>query len=806
MPAVWLRVRHGLRLDWRTPAGLMLVVAVMGAVALVSLAGARRTDTAVSRFMAYAGAQGSVSASPAVLRRVAALPSVAWSGRGTLIFGVPYAHGRPQGQVLPWAVLDHPPQFRPIIVAGRMASLSRPGEAMINESAARAMHVGVGSVIALRGYRPSQDEQVLAGANVAPRVRMPSVRVVGIIRLPKDLVTNLDVPADVNYQGNGAVYVGRAFYRAVHDRVVNDRVVNGVGLGFALRRGSAGLPAFEAQVKAISHGRARVYPGSDDTVAATAAERGTTLQALALALFGALVAVALLVIVAQSLARLAWSGSTDFGALRALGCSRSQLFAIALVPAALISAGGMALAVPAAWALSGLTPIGLARQAEVSPGLQFDAPILLGGAAVLTALLTARAAVTARRVARLRTAPGLAGRGGPGPGSRAGLWAARRQLPPPVVAGLRLAFEPGQGAAAVPVRPAVTGIAVSLTAVTAALIFGTSLAHLLTDPPATGWAWTAAVGNPHSGDASARIERGLRSDPDVTGYTATTLVDSATGINGRAVQIVGMSEIRGQVAPPLLAGRMPQAPDEIALAGTDLRALRQRVGGTVLVRAAGRAVRLRITGQVVLSPEITNEQTPLGTGAVMTLAGADAVNGSPLPRNVFLVQLRPGRTEAAGLAELRRRFPGVVLPAIPPPEVRHLSEVSGLPLALALLLGLLAIGTVAHTLVTSVRRRRQDLAILKVVGFVRSQVRAAVAWQATAIALAGLIVGLPLGAAAGRWAWLAFAGQFAIRPVPVLSPLVLLAVPAVLLLANAAAALPGRAAARTRPAVTLRAE
>jgi len=99
----------------------MLVVALMGAVALVSLAGARRTDTAVSRFMAHAGVQGQVSASPAVLRRVAALPSVAWTQRGTLIFAVPYAHGRPQGQVLPWAILDHPPQFRPIIVAGRMA-------------------------------------------------------------------------------------------------------------------------------------------------------------------------------------------------------------------------------------------------------------------------------------------------------------------------------------------------------------------------------------------------------------------------------------------------------------------------------------------------------------------------------------------------------------------------------------------------------------------------------------------------------------------------------------------------------------
>src|SRR6185437_5706972 len=105
-----------------------------------------------------------------------------------------------------------------------------------------------------------------------------------------------------------------------------------------------------AQVRAVSHDRAKINLGSDDVVAAAAAQRGTTLQALALALFGALVAVALLVIVGQGLARLAWAGSTDFAVLRALGCSRGQLFAIALVPPALISAGGMALALPAAWA------------------------------------------------------------------------------------------------------------------------------------------------------------------------------------------------------------------------------------------------------------------------------------------------------------------------------------------------------------------------------------------------------------------------------------------------------------------------
>ena len=138
--------------------------------------------------------------------------------------------------------------------------------------------------------------------------------------------------------------------------------------------------------------------------------------------------------------------------------------------------------------------------------------------------------------------------------------------------------------------------------------------------------------------------------------------------------------------------------------------------------------------------------------------------------------------------------------------MRDLREVSSLPLTLALLLALLAIATVAHTLVTSVRRRRRELAILKAIGFVRRQVRASISWQATAIAVSELVLGLPLGAIASRPVFFAFAGQFAIKPVPVISSLVLLAFPALLVLANVVAAFPGRAAARTQPAVTLRTE
>ena len=106
----------------------------------------------------------------------------------------------------------------------------------------------------------------------------------------------------------------------------------------------------------------------------------------------------------------------------------------------------------------------------------------------------------------------------------------------------------------------------------------------------------------------------------------------------------------------------------------------------------------------------------------------------------------------------------------------------------------------------SVRRRRGDLAVLKVLGFTGPQVRLTVAWQSSLMAGASVLLGLPLGLAFGRLAWLAFARGFAIEPVPVISPLILLAVPALLLLANVVAAAPARAAARTRPALTLRTE
>ena len=53
--------------------------------------------------------------------------------------------------------------------------------------------------------------------------------------------------------------------------------------------------------------------------------------------------------------------------------------------------------------------------------------------------------------------------------------------------------------------------------------------------------------------------------------------------------------------------------------------------------------------------------------------------------------------------------------------------------------------------------------------------REAIAWQATIILLVAVIVGVPLGIAAGRWAWISFAASLGVVPVTVVPGQALLA-------------------------------
>jgi hypothetical protein len=107
-------------------------------------------------------------------------------------------------------------------------------------------------------------------------------------------------------------------------------------------------------------------------VAAASAERGTRLEVVALFLFGALTVLVTLLLVGQALARQVLLEEADLTILADLGMSRAQIVAMVVLRAALTGLAGGALAVGAAVVASPLMPVGLARQAEISPGISID--------------------------------------------------------------------------------------------------------------------------------------------------------------------------------------------------------------------------------------------------------------------------------------------------------------------------------------------------------------------------------------------------------------------------------------------------
>ena len=213
---------------------------------------------------------------------------------------------------------------------------------------------------------------------------------------------------------------------------------------------------------------------------------------------------------------------------------------------------------------------------------------------------------------------------------------------------------------------------------------------------------------------------------------------------------------------------------------------------------------MRIVGRGVVANGTTSNP---GDGAAMTFEALRVL--APLIPADCCAQVQakfaPGADREATLARLEDEFV-VPVPGLPT-TVADFGGVDEMPLVLSALVVAIAAGALAHTLLMAIRRRRRDLAILKTLGFDRRQVLATVAWQATTFAALGIVVGIPLGVAAGRWTWNLVADELGVVPEPVTPmPLILLVVPAAVLLANLVAAVPARMAARTRPALVLRAE
>ena len=859
MATVWLLLRADLRRRWRALLGLALILGLAGGVVITAAAGARRTETAYPRLLGWANAaQATVivtdasvgkpppgqpqdqfftaggRASEAVRRQYFAalgrLPEVASLTLATEYnMGLTAAGGgAPDTSVQVFASPDGSLGVtgdRVKITAGSMFAATATGAAVIDQSLASRLGLKPGGTLRLTAIRKDGS----GSANLQQAVPL-TVRVTGIGMFDDQVVPTTETTAYAR------VLLSPPF-------AATDLAVQTANLPEAAVRLRAGarMTAFLREANAL---RAR-YGITDDSYATVtladqtaSTERAIQPQAFALAVFAALAGLIGLAVTGQLLARQLALDAGDFPVLRAIGVTRGRLTAAALARLLTVTAPAALAAALIAAAASPLMPIGPARQAEPSPGFSLDLPVLACGFAAVLLLPVVVLVPSAWRAAR-----GAAGANPADGVTRTRAAAVGGSATPPSrlaaalghagwvtgAVGMRMAFEPGHGRTAVPVRTALAGTAVAIGAVAAAVVFAWSLLALVGTPARYGQNWDAKLDSGYADIPASYGAQVLAGVPGIAQYAAGN--NGELSVDGINVPAIGVDAVRGGGYLTMLSGRPPAGPGEIALGTRTLAALGKTVGQTVHVQVtwqggtAGKpAIRtLRITGATVLPafgvPSLAS--TDLGSGAVVAtslLSGITDITGCTGQQtcyNFLLLRLRPGADLNAITATLLARAAQAQCPPGQctmtadqrPGDIKNYAGIRDTPLALGAVLALLAVGTLAHVLLTTVRRRRRDLAVLKTLGLTRRQVQAVVAWNATALAVAALLVGVPLGIVAGRWAWAIFAGAAGVAPSPAVNvPLILLVIPATVALANLIAALPGRHATRLRPAGVLRTE
>jgi putative ABC transport system permease protein len=807
MQAVLRLAAHNLRARWRGWAVLALLVGLAGGAVLAAVAGALRTDSAYPRFLERSKA-ADVLVSPAnsglggYYSALARLPDVAAIAPVVGLDALPLGPGgTPISQNVVVAPLDD--RFGhllevPKMLAGRQPRPDQPGEVMVDHITATDLHLRIGSRLEIGA--------LAAGADFR-HVRLLSERVVGI------MVTRGSVVPVTVLDRAPVIVASTALFRELGPRYL------GFDGAYVKLRPGATPSGFGQQAQML----ARSFPATggqvfvaDEATQAATVERSIRPQAVALALFALVLALCTLLIVGQVASRLLLAASSDNDALAALGMTRLQLLAAGLIEVGVAAAVGAAVACGVAVAASPLMPIGPARLAEPDPGVSVNGIVLAVGFAAIVVLLLARIAWPAWRQASAR--PSAEHESAWGRRSLAGEWLAGFGAPLTTVTGVRLAFDPGRGRTAVPVRAALLGTAVAVAAVAAAFTFGANLLHLVNTPRLYGQDWDIAVDIGFGTITPQQFDGLAARAPGISGWTFG--VHGTVGIGTTVVPAIGLAPGRGPLmSPTLLAGRAPQSKQEIVLGSSVLRALGLQVGQSVPVTVSGHRLFARIAGRAVFPyfGEGSFTPTDVGNGAEATAAllepQATAANGSGY--NLVLVRFDPGTRLSADIAGFERvmspfcstvQQSTCVVTDQRPNAVANYALIDGTPEVLAGILAVLGLAVLGQFVVASARRRRRDFAIMKVLGLLRRQLTAVSAWQVTTLTGLALLVGLPLGVAGGRWAWDLFATNVGLPPGAITPVPLLWMIPVTLAVANVIALRPGQQVARLSPAAALRAE
>jgi hypothetical protein len=800
MGTVAFALRAQWRMRWRSWVVVAILISMIGGFVLASIAAGRRTDAAFPEFVARHGFDAAVYAQrpvPAVLR----LPDVAASATITgPLSGKPIcscSHPiNPADLSVEFIASRHATPWT--LVAGRLPNPARSDEVLASFTLQQQNNVQVGTVIHLPFFAHSQSSLLNdEGASPQPTGPIVSLRVVGIE------ASEIDFPA-------GSAPLDELLVTPAFRHTVMPTTANSVGYAIRLRGGASELPRFDAEVNAL-RSPAGVANEDGEFRSVEASIHGQTIGWWILALIGAIVGLAVLY---QVLARQAAVERIDYSTMTALGADRRQLVSLGMARHALVAGTGAVGAVLVALLLSPLAPLGEARLAETSTGAKFDALVLPLGALIIIVVVlflglwpvwqSSRSARSVRSAQFIEAKP-----------SAIVTRLAAAGAPPSVLIGARHALQTRSDGGRVSVGPAIVGTVLAVVALCGTVVFGSSLSHLTTTPALYGDSYQVDFG---TGQPDPSLLRTLEHDPAIADISQGS--GTEVTINGKTVSALVARAIRGPLLVDTATGHVPVS-GQVGLGATTMRAVGARVGSDVRVSFSSsrgeRTVLFRVVSQVALP--VLDGGISLGTGAVFSTQGYEAAACPAGPSQArchtmfergggigILAAAIPGPRGQATVAHYLNAYPSIAEPAEPPTSLVNFGESVNFPFIVAGVVAAFGAATLIHLLIVSVSRRRRELALLRVLGFVNRQIVFTVAWQATTVALIGALVGVPLGIVLGRSIWLAFASRLGVVPVAVVDvPVMTALVICIVLVANLLAVVRQPPARRIEPGRSLRA-
>jgi putative ABC transport system permease protein len=506
-------------------------------------------------------------------------------------------------------------------------------------------------------------------------------------------------------------------------------------------------------------------------------------------------------IVANLVTGIVISGYREIGIMKAVGFTPLQVVGVFVLQVLVPAAAACVIGIPAGTILSqpllanSSQGLGLTYRPTFSPGLDL---LALAGALLI---VTVAALIPALRAGLLKPAVVIANASAPR--GRSGRWprslGSRVGLPPPVVLGFG-------DVVSRPVRAILTLLAIIVGVATVVVSVGEarSFDGIYTYEAHTGKVDVVVTRSPALTDVQAMQLIG--SQPETAHVVANTVANITVPRIADPVYTLIFRGDSSTLGYLLTAGRWINGPGEVVAPRGLLLDAHLAVGDTFTGTFRGTAVNLRIVGEVYDFVSGPGGHELILDWSTISTAFPD------LTPSTYQVTLKPGSSVDAYVKRMAAAEPDLLdVQANHTGATAGLSMIDGVLLAIAAVIALIAVAGIFNTLLLNTRERMRDTATLKALGMSPRQVIAMVASSAGVLALVGGLIAVPVGVGLNRLLFdlvssiggnvtpAAAYGAFAYWELIVI-PL------AGVVVAVAAAMIPGRWAARTNVVEVLHAE